>query len=62
MEQHQHSKQEAMTRSELTSMVLGAGFALASLILIPAAAQRMGVGSSLTSALRVALMRASQRA
>lgn len=62
MEQHRLIKPVPNSRTEMTSLLLGAGFAVASLILIPAAAQRFGLGSSLTSALRVALMRASQRA
>jgi hypothetical protein len=47
--------------SEMTSLLLGAGFALASLILLPAVAQRIGLGSSLTIALRAALMRTANR-
>jgi hypothetical protein len=47
--------------SEMTSLLLGAGFALASLIILPALAQRVGLGSTLTIALRGALMRASNR-
>ncbi|MDD3530604.1 MAG: hypothetical protein PHS77_12075 [Gallionellaceae bacterium] len=46
---------------EVASLLLGAGFALASLIILPALAQRLGLGSSLTIALRGALMRASNR-
>ena len=46
---------------EMTSPLLGAGFALASLIILPAVAQRIGLGSSLTIALRGALMRAANR-
>ena len=46
---------------ELSSLLLGAGFALASLIILPAVAQRIGMGSSLTIALRGALMRAANR-
>lgn len=48
--------------NEMTSLLLGAGFALASLIILPALAQRIGLGSSLTIALRGALMRAANRA
>jgi len=44
------------------ALLLGTGLAFASLILIPALAAQMGVGSSLTGALRIALMKASQRA
>mgnify|MGYP000965423056 CR=1 FL=1 len=47
--------------SEMGSLLLGAGFALASLIILPAVAQRIGLGSSLTIALRGALMRAANR-
>ena len=46
---------------ERAALLLGAGFALASLILLPAVAQRIGMGSRLTIALRGALMRASNR-
>lgn len=46
---------------EMSSLLLGAGFALASLIILPAVAQRIGMGSSLTIALRGALMRAANR-
>lgn len=47
--------------NEISSLLLGAGFALASLIILPALAQRIGLGSSLTIALRGALMRAANR-
>ncbi len=47
--------------NEMSSLLLGAGFALASLIILPALAQRIGLGSSLTIALRGALMRAANR-
>ena len=46
---------------ELTSLLLSTGLAVASLILLPAVAQRVGLGSSLTIALRGVLMRASSR-
>ena len=46
---------------EMASLLLGAGFALASLIILPAVAQKIGMGSSLTIALRGALMRAANR-
>lgn len=48
-------------QAEMGSLLLGAGFALASLILLPAVAQKIGMGSSLTIALRGALMRAANR-
>jgi len=51
----------ATENSEMGSLLLGAGFALASLIILPAVAQRIGLGSSLTIALRGALMRAANR-
>lgn len=44
------------------SLVLGAGLAVASMILVPALAMRLGLGASLTGALRIALMKASSRA
>jgi hypothetical protein len=47
--------------NDMSSLLLGAGFALASLIILPALAQRVGLGSSLTIALRGALMRAASR-
>lgn len=56
------SPQEAQaSNGEMTSILLGAGFAIASLIILPAVAQRIGLGSSLTIALRGALMRAANR-
>jgi hypothetical protein len=47
--------------SDMPALLLGAGFALASMILVPALAQRVGLGGSLTVALRGALMRAAGR-
>lgn len=44
------------------ALMLGAGLAIASMILVPAAAMRLGLGASLTGALRIALMKASTRA
>jgi hypothetical protein len=52
---------KAADQPEMASLLLGAGFALASLILLPAVAQKIGMGSSLTIALRGALMRAANR-
>ncbi|UCV17038.1 hypothetical protein KI612_04915 [Quatrionicoccus australiensis] len=57
MNQNQTTQKEP----EMASLLLGAGFALASLIILPAVAQRIGMGSSLTIALRGALMRAANR-
>ena len=44
------------------SMLLGTGLALASMILIPAFAGRLGLGDSVVGALRIALMKASSKA
>lgn len=60
MNQSQSPSQTA-SQPEMASLLLGAGFALASLILLPAVAQKIGMGSSLTIALRGALMRAANR-
>lgn len=54
-------QKQAADQGEMASLLLGAGFALASLIILPAVAQRIGLGSSLTIALRGALMRAASR-
>lgn len=43
-------------------LLLGTGLAFASLILVPAVATSIGLGPSLTGALRMALMKASNRA
>lgn len=47
---------------ESGSLLLGTGLAFASLILVPALATTVGLGPSLTGALRMALMKASRRA
>lgn len=44
------------------SLLLATGLAFASLILVPAFATQIGLGPSLTGALRMALMKASNRA
>lgn len=44
------------------ALLVGTGLAFASLILVPALAAQLGMGSSLTGALRIALMKASHRA
>ena len=44
------------------SLLLGTGLVVASMILVPALAVRLGLGASLTGALRIALMKASNRA
>ncbi len=43
------------------SLALGTGLAVASMILVPAIAIRLGLGASLTGALRIALMKASSK-
>jgi len=42
-----------------TALLVGAGLAVASFIVLPAVAARLGVGSSLTGAMRIVLMKAS---
>ncbi len=49
-------------QNETGAMLLGAGLAVASMILVPALAMRLGLGASVTGALRIALMRASSKA
>ena len=61
MSRPQAATQTEQNQPEMAALLLGAGFALASLILLPAVAQRIGMGSSLTIALRGALMRAANR-
>ncbi len=60
MNQNQNQNTQS-SQPEMASLLLGAGFALASLIILPAVAQRVGLGSSVTIALRGALMRAANR-
>ncbi|WP_050738233.1 hypothetical protein [Methylococcus capsulatus] len=55
----------ARTRKQdapLGPLLIGTGLAFASLILVPAIATQVGLGTSLTGALRIALMKASSRA
>lgn len=57
------SSVEATTQQINTgALILGAGLALTSMILVPAVAMRLGLSASLTGALRIALMKASSRA
>ena len=58
----EQSKIDAGKGAVTNALMIGTGLALASLILLPAVATRMGLGSSLTGALRIALMKASYRA
>lgn len=59
-----NSKQIAVIEQQNNSgsLLLGTGLAFASLILVPAIAVSIGIGPSLTGALRIALMKASHRA
>jgi hypothetical protein len=43
------------------ALLVGTGLAVASLILVPALALRLGLDSSIAGALRIALMKASHR-
>lgn len=58
----QDSKVTGSLVSSNSSLALGAGLAVASMILLPAVAMRLGLGASLTGALRIALMKASSKA
>lgn len=44
-----------------SALLLGTGLAVASFIVLPAVAARFGLGSSLTGAMRIALMKASTK-
>lgn len=44
------------------SLLIGTSLALVSMILIPALATRIGLGASVTGALRMAMMKASHQA
>lgn len=50
------------TKNNNTALLLGAGLAVTSMIILPAFAMRLGLGASLTGALRIALMKASSKA
>jgi len=56
------TKQQEKSSIDGGSLALGAGLAVASMILVPALAMRLGLGASLTGALRIALMKASSKA
>ncbi len=51
-----------VNKSNNGSLLLGTGLVVASMVLVPALAVRLGLGASLTGALRIALMKASNRA
>jgi hypothetical protein len=57
----QHSQQLYEAQKQLPSLLMGAGLTLASLIILPALAQRAGMSPALTGALRAVLMKASNR-
>lgn len=56
------SSYETDQQTNTGALLLGAGLALTSMILVPALAMRLGMSASLTGALRIALMKASSRA
>ena len=47
--------------NNLPALLLSTGFTVASLIVVPALAQRIGLGAALTGALRAVLMKASHK-
>ncbi len=49
-------------QGETAALIMGTGLAVASMIIVPAVAMRLGLSASLTGALRIALMKASSRA
>ena len=59
MSNQQSLQQESQVSN--SAILLGAGLALASFIVLPAIAARVGLGSSLTGAMRIALMTASAK-
>lgn len=59
--QNPQKKNAVGTDGEVGSLLLGTGLTLASLILVPALSQAVGLGPSLTSAVRVVLMKAAAR-
>lgn len=59
---NQELARSAVKTSNSGSLLLGTGLAVASMIIVPALAMRLGLGPSLTGALRIALMKASSRA
>lgn len=53
---------QTVKKHDNTALLLGAGLAVTSMIILPAFAMRLGLGASLTGALRIALMKASSKA
>ncbi len=62
MSEHQSIKSNQQVNGSNGSLILGAGLALASFVILPAVATRLGLGPSLTGAMRIALMKASAKA
>lgn len=58
----QQAAYEENKKNNNGSLLIGTGLVVASMILVPALAVRLGLGASLTGALRIALMKASSRA
>ncbi len=59
---NQETENKEIKNSNSGSLLLGTSLAVASMILVPALAMRLGLGTSLTGALRIALMKASSQA
>jgi hypothetical protein len=61
---HSSSQEQSMksVKNNNGKLLLGAGLAVTSMIILPAFAMRLGLGASLTGALRIALMKASSKA
>jgi len=63
MSSQQSAQQPVQQELQISNgaLLLGTGLALASFIVLPALAARLGIGSSLTGAMRIALMKASTK-
>jgi hypothetical protein len=59
---NQQLAQTTVKKNNNGALLLGTGLVVASMILVPALAVRLGLGASLTGALRIALMKASSKA
>jgi hypothetical protein len=61
---HSSSQEQSIksAKNNNGALLLGAGLAVTSMIILPAFAMRLGLGASLTGALRIALMKASSKA
>jgi hypothetical protein len=59
---NQQLAQTIVKKNNNGALLLGTGLVVASMILVPALAVRLGLGASLTGALRIALMKASSKA